>query len=47
MVRLECDAGSSGLCAYYESLGFVDRGLVSPDNQLRRYERSAVPAPAG
>jgi GNAT superfamily N-acetyltransferase len=46
MVRLECDAGSSGLCAYYESLGFVDRRLVSPDNQLRRYERSAVPTPA-
>ena len=45
IARLECDAGSSGLCAYYESLGFVDRGLVSPDDQLRRYERSALPAP--
>jgi len=39
IVRLECDAKSPGLCAYYESLGFQDRGLVSSANQLRRYER--------
>ncbi|MEA4884886.1 MAG: GNAT family N-acetyltransferase [Clostridia bacterium] len=42
MVRLECDAQSSEVCDYYESLGFVDRGLVSPANQLRRYERRAL-----
>jgi len=47
IVRLECDAKSPGLCAYYESLGFHDRGLVSPANQLRRYERLALPARAG
>lgn len=47
MVRLECDGGSPGLCAYYESLGFVDQGVAPSANQLRRYERLALSAPAG
>lgn len=47
IVRLECDAKSPGLCAYYENLGFGDHGLVSPADQLRRYERLALSAPAG
>ncbi|HHY63279.1 MAG TPA: GNAT family N-acetyltransferase [Bacillota bacterium] len=39
LVRLECDAGNPTLCAYYEMLGFEDRGLTAPGNQLRKYER--------
>lgn len=42
LIRLECEARNLRLCAYYERLGFEDRGLAGPGSQLRRYERRAV-----
>lgn len=42
LIRLECEAGNLQLCAYYERLGFEDRGLAGPGSQLRKHERQAV-----